>query len=178
MKRISDILGSVLGLIMFSSVRATVAYKICRDMGSPVLFRQKRPGMHRKPIQMIKAHTMRGVVDAKGHPLPDAERLTSLGRFLRSSSLNELSELWNVLKSGMSLVGPCPRLMEYLPLYFPDQARRHEVHLSITDWAQLNGRREDAASRAPLSVPQAVPARTGSHHPQCRASAARLVIRD
>lgn len=109
-------------------------------MGSPVLFCQTRPGRNGKPFQMIKFRTMRDAVDQQGNFLPDAERLTSLGRFLRSSSLDELPELWNVLKGEMSLVGPRPLLMEYLPLYSPDQARRHELRPGVTGWAQINGR--------------------------------------
>ena len=140
MKRIIDILGASLGLLLFSPILAIVAYKIGREMGSPVLFRQTRPGRHGKPFQMIKFRTMPDAIDASGRPLPDAERLTKLGRFLRSSSLDELPELWNVLKGDMSLVGPRPLLMEYLPLYSPEQARRHEVRPGVTGWAQVNGR--------------------------------------
>ena len=140
MKRIVDILGAGLGLLLLSPVLAIVAYKIRRDMGSPVLFRQTRPGLHGKPFQMVKFRTMRNATDAEGKPLPDAERLTKLGQFLRSSSLDELPELWNVLKGEMSLVGPRPLLMEYLPLYSPEQARRHEVRPGVTGWAQINGR--------------------------------------
>lgn len=140
MKRIIDILGAGLGLLLFSPVLVIVAYKINREMGMPVLFSQTRPGRNGKPFRMIKFRTMRDAIDANGHPLPDGERLTTLGRFLRSSSLDELPELWNVLKGEMSLVGPRPLLMEYLPLYSTDQARRHEVRPGVTGWAQVNGR--------------------------------------
>lgn len=140
MKRIIDILGASLGLLLLSPVLAIVAYKIRREMGAPVLFSQTRPGRDGKPFEMIKFRTMRDAVDAYGRPLPDAERLTKLGRFLRSSSIDELPELWNVLKGDMSLVGPRPLLMEYLPLYSPEQARRHEVRPGVTGWAQVNGR--------------------------------------
>lgn len=109
-------------------------------MGSPVLFRQTRPGKDGKPFQMLKFRTMRDAIDASGNPLPDADRLTRLGIKLRSTSLDELPELWNVLKGEMSLVGPRPLLMDYLPLYDDDQARRHEVKPGVTGWAQINGR--------------------------------------
>jgi lipopolysaccharide/colanic/teichoic acid biosynthesis glycosyltransferase len=140
MKRFMDILGAVVGLILLSPALIVSAGVILRHMGSPIFFRQTRPGLHGKPFQMIKFRTMRDAIDANGHPLPDSERLTHLGRFLRSSSLDELPELWNVLKGDMSLVGPRPLLMEYLPLYSPEQARRHEVRPGITGWAQVNGR--------------------------------------
>jgi lipopolysaccharide/colanic/teichoic acid biosynthesis glycosyltransferase len=140
MKRFIDILGSGLCLIVLSPMLAMIAYKIRREMGAPVLFRQTRPGLHGKPFEMIKFRTMRDGFDADGHLLPDEERLTKLGRFLRSSSLDELPELWNVLKGEMSLVGPRPLLMEYLPLYSPDQARRHRLRPGVTGWAQVNGR--------------------------------------
>ena len=139
-KRALDILGAAIGLIVFSPILIVIALMIRREMGSPVLFRQTRPGLRGKPFQMIKFRTMRDAIDTDGRPLPDAERLTNLGRFLRSSSLDELPELWNVLKGEMSLVGPRPLLIEYLPLYSPDQARRHELRPGVTGWAQVNGR--------------------------------------
>ncbi len=139
-KRALDILGAAIGLIVFSPILIVIALMIRREMGSPVLFHQTRPGREGKPFQMIKFRTMRDAIDADGRPLPDAERLTKLGRFLRASSLDELPELWNVLKGEMSLVGPRPLLMEYLLLYSPEQARRHEVRPGVTGWAQVNGR--------------------------------------
>lgn len=140
MKRFFDILGAVVGLALFSPVMAFVAWRLRREMGSPVLFRQTRPGLHGRPFEMVKFRTMRNALDADGVQLPDAERLTPFGRFLRSSSLDELPELWNVLKGEMSLVGPRPLLVEYLPLYSAEQARRHEVRPGVTGWAQVNGR--------------------------------------
>ncbi|HCY99074.1 MAG: sugar transferase [Rhodobacterales bacterium RIFCSPHIGHO2_02_FULL_62_130] len=140
MQRIFDIFAACIGLIVFSPVLIIVAILVGRQMGKPVLFRQTRPGLHGVPFLMIKFRTMRDAVDASGVPLPDAARLTRLGRFLRSSSLDELPELWNVLKGEMSLVGPRPLLMEYLPLYSAEQARRHEVRPGVTGWAQVNGR--------------------------------------
>ena len=117
-----------------------VALCIRLNMGSPVLFRQLRPGLHAKPFLMVKFRTMRDAVDRHGNVLPDSVRLTSLGKFLRATSLDELPELWNVLKGDMSLVGPRPLLMEYLPLYSVEQARRHDVRPGVTGWAQVNGR--------------------------------------
>ncbi|MDH1234840.1 sugar transferase [Stutzerimonas stutzeri] len=139
-KRLFDILASAFGLLLLSPVIVIVAWLIRRKLGSPVLFRQIRPGLNGKPFEMIKFRTMRDAVDAHGNPLPDSERMTPFGNFLRSSSLDELPELWNVLKGDMSLVGPRPLLMEYLPLYSPEQYRRHEVRPGVTGWAQVNGR--------------------------------------
>lgn len=140
MKRFVDITGSILGLVLLSPVLLIVWVMVRRDMGSPVLFRQTRPGLNGHPFQMVKFRTMRDATDSSGNPLPDSERLTNFGRFLRSSSLDELPELWNVLRGDMSLVGPRPLLMEYLSLYSPKQARRHEVRPGVTGWAQINGR--------------------------------------
>ena len=140
MKRTFDILGAVLGLALFSPVLLAVAILIWRQMGGPVLFSQMRPGLHGRPFQMIKFRSMGNATDKAGQLLSDADRLTRLGRILRSTSLDELPGLWNVLKGDMSLVGPRPLLTEYLPLYSPDQARRHSVLPGLTGWAQVNGR--------------------------------------
>ncbi|SEK70186.1 Sugar transferase involved in LPS biosynthesis (colanic, teichoic acid) [Roseovarius nanhaiticus] len=140
MKRLFDILGASLGLLLLSPLMLLLWWKISRDMGKPVLFRQTRPGKDGKPFQMIKFRSMKDAVGPDGAPLPDSERLTPLGRKLRASSADELPELWNVLKGDMSLVGPRPLLMEYLPLYSAWQARRHEVRPGVTGWAQVNGR--------------------------------------
>lgn len=139
-KRLFDIAASACGLLLLAPVIAIVVWLIRLRLGSPVLFRQVRPGLNGRPFEMIKFRTMRDAVDAVGNPLPDSERMTLFGSFLRSCSLDELPELWNVLKGDMSLVGPRPLLMEYLPLYSPEQYRRHEVRPGITGWAQVNGR--------------------------------------
>lgn len=139
-KRLFDIFFSIAALILLSPVIVVLAWQIDRKMGSPVLFRQIRPGLNGKPFEMVKFRTMKHAMDASGVPLPDSERLTPFGQFLRSSSLDELPELWNVLKGDMSFVGPRPLLMEYLPLYSPEQYRRHEVRPGVTGWAQINGR--------------------------------------
>lgn len=140
MKRLFDVICAAAALIVLSPVLAVVAWLIRRQMGSPVLFRQMRPGLRGTPFLMVKFRTMRDARDANGVELPDSERLTRLGQFLRATSLDELPELWNVLKGDMSLVGPRPLLMEYLPLYSPREFRRHEVRPGVTGWAQVNGR--------------------------------------
>ena len=139
-KRLFDFVMACFGLVVLSPVLAILAWQIRKKLGSPVLFRQTRPGLHGKPFQMVKFRTMRDAIGVDGQPLPDSERMTPFGSFLRSASLDELPELWNVLKGDMSLVGPRPLLMEYLPLYSPEQARRHEVRPGVTGWAQINGR--------------------------------------
>jgi lipopolysaccharide/colanic/teichoic acid biosynthesis glycosyltransferase len=139
-KRLFDVVASAAALLLLSPVIALVAWKVRKNLGSPVLFRQQRPGRDGKPFEMIKFRTMRDAVDAQGNVLPDAERMTPFGSFLRASSLDELPELWNVLKGDMSLVGPRPLLMEYLPLYSAEQYRRHDVRPGVTGWAQINGR--------------------------------------
>ncbi|MBF8795128.1 sugar transferase [Pseudomonas monteilii] len=140
MKRVIDFTGALIGLTLLSPVILVVAVLIKRRLGGPVLFRQIRPGLGGKPFEMIKFRTMRDAYDSNGVPLPDSQRMTPFGSFLRSSSLDELPELWNVLKGDMSLVGPRPLLMEYLPLYNERQYRRHKVRPGVTGWAQINGR--------------------------------------
>ena len=139
-KRLFDMVAAALALLLLAPALALIAWQVRRKLGSPVLFRQVRPGLHGQPFEMVKFRTMTDERGADGALLPDAQRLTPFGRFLRASSLDELPELWNVLKGEMSLVGPRPLLMEYLPLYTPEQARRHEVCPGITGWAQVNGR--------------------------------------
>lgn len=140
MKRLFDIVVAFIALLLFSPILLIVAILIARRLGSPVLFRQVRPGLNGRLFTMVKFRSMRDAVDKHGNPLPDAQRLTPFGAWLRASSLDELPELWNVLKGDMSLVGPRPLLVEYLPLYSPEQARRHHVRPGITGWAQVNGR--------------------------------------
>lgn len=140
LKRSFDFFASLLGLVILSPIIVVVAWKVRNKLGSPVLFRQIRPGKEGKLFEMVKFRTMRDAVDVDGNALPDLERMTPFGGFLRSSSLDELPGLWNVLKGDMSLVGPRPLLVEYLPLYSEEQSRRHELKPGITGWAQINGR--------------------------------------
>ena len=139
-KRLCDIAASTIGLMVLAPVIALVAFQIFRKLGSPIFFRQVRPGKDGKPFQMVKFRTMRDVTNENGDLLPDSERITPFGNFLRNSSLDELPELWNVLKGDMSLIGPRPLLMEYLEYYSDDQARRMEIKPGVTGWAQVNGR--------------------------------------
>jgi lipopolysaccharide/colanic/teichoic acid biosynthesis glycosyltransferase len=140
MKRLTDLVISATVLVALAFPLLLIAWQVRRKLGSPVLFTQVRPGLHGKPFRMVKFRTMTDERDDNGAFLPDAQRLTSFGNFLRASSIDELPELWNVLCGEMSLVGPRPLLMEYLPLYSTYQARRHEVLPGITGWAQVNGR--------------------------------------
>lgn len=140
LKRAFDMVGAVLGLIVLSPVLAVTALVVRTHLGRPVLFRQRRPGLHGLPFTLYKFRTMRPLAASEEAGRGDEERLTSVGSFLRATSLDELPELWNVLKGDMSLVGPRPLLMEYLPRYSREQARRHEVRPGITGWAQVNGR--------------------------------------
>jgi lipopolysaccharide/colanic/teichoic acid biosynthesis glycosyltransferase len=140
LKRLLDIIIASIALILLSPLYFYVAYKVKKNLGSPVLFRQVRPGLHGKPFEMIKFRTMKDALDEQGNPLPDSERLTPFGKMLRSTSLDEMPELWNVIKGDMSIVGPRPLLMEYLPLYNKEQAKRHNVRPGMTGYAQVNGR--------------------------------------
>lgn len=140
LKRIFDVAFASIALLLLSPVIIAVAMLIRLRLGSSVLFRQTRPGLNGEPFMMLKFRTMLDAVGSDGRPLPDAERLTPFGRALRSASLDELPELWNVVKGDMSVVGPRPLLMDYLPLYSTEQARRHDVRPGITGWAQVNGR--------------------------------------
>lgn len=140
MKRLVDIFGSLLGLILFSPILFILVFLVHRKLGSPVLFKQVRPGKDAKPFKMLKFRSMRDASAKDGTVLPDSERLTPFGHKLRASSLDELPGLWNVLKGDMSLVGPRPLLMQYVPLYSTEQARRMDLRPGITGWAQVNGR--------------------------------------
>ncbi|WP_455596511.1 sugar transferase [Cloacibacillus porcorum] len=140
LKRIFDLSGAAIGILVFSPILLWTAYKITREMGRPVFFNRKRAGKEGKPFKLYKFRTMTDAKDKNGELLPDAERLTPLGQKIRSSSIDELPQLINVLKGEMSLVGPRPLLLEYVPLYDKDQKRRLDVPQGITGWAQINGR--------------------------------------
>ena len=139
-KRTFDIIASLGGLIVFSPIIIVVAILVRVNLGSPILFTQDRVGKNNKIFKMMKFRTMKDGVDKYGNLLPDSERLTNFGKILRSTSLDELPELINILKGDMSLIGPRPLLVEYLPLYSEEQKRRHDVLPGLTGWAQINGR--------------------------------------
>jgi lipopolysaccharide/colanic/teichoic acid biosynthesis glycosyltransferase len=139
-KRGCDVAAAGILLVVALPIQGAVAVLVRRRLGTPVLFRQERPGLDGQPFLILKFRTMTVERDADGELLPDEVRLTRFGQFLRSASLDELPELWNVVKGDMSLVGPRPLLMKYLPLYTSEQARRHEVRPGVTGWAQVNGR--------------------------------------
>ena len=140
MKRVFDLFLASAGLLLLAIPLLLLVRKVRRELGNPVFFTQVRPGLHGKPFKMMKFRSMTSECGPDGQLLPDAVRLTPFGRWLRATSLDELPGLWSVLRGDMSLVGPRPLLMEYLPLYSPEQARRHEVRPGITGWAQVNGR--------------------------------------
>lgn len=139
-KRLFDVIVSAAGLVLLSPLLALLAVLVRINLGAPVFFRQERPGLHEKIFRLYKFRSMKDAVDRNGNELPDAERLSRFGSLLRASSLDELPELFNVLKGEMSLVGPRPLLVKYLPLYNEEQHRRHDVLPGITGWAQVNGR--------------------------------------
>ena len=139
-KRLFDITAATTALIILSPVYGLVAYKVKKNLGSPVLFRQVRPGLNSEPFEMFKFRTMTDAVDSEGNPLSDGERITDFGRFLRKTSLDELPELLNIIKGDMSIVGPRPLLMKYLPYYTEEESKRHSVRPGLTGLAQVNGR--------------------------------------
>ncbi|AMN49100.1 sugar transferase [Psychrobacter sp. P2G3] len=139
-KRLFDITAATTALIILSPVYGLVAYKVKKNLGSPVLFRQVRPGLNSEPFEMFKFRTMTDAVDSEGKPLSDGERITDFGRFLRKTSLDELPELLNIIKGDMSIVGPRPLLMKYLPYYTEEESKRHSVRPGLTGLAQVNGR--------------------------------------
>lgn len=139
-KRVLEFIIALIGVILASPILLIVAILVKTKLGSPILFRQQRVGLNGEIFEMVKFRTMRDTIDSEGNPLPDEERLTKFGQLLRKTSLDELPELWNVLKGDMSLVGPRPLLVEYLPLYSKEQMKRHDVRPGITGYAQVNGR--------------------------------------
>ena len=139
-KRVLEFIIALIGLILASPILLVVAILVKTKLGSPILFRQQRVGLNGEIFEMVKFRTMKDATDSEGNPLPDEERLTKFGQLLRKTSLDELPELWNVLKGDMSLVGPRPLLVEYLPLYSKEQMKRHHVRPGITGYAQVNGR--------------------------------------
>ena len=139
-KRVLEFIIALIGLILASPILLIVAILVKTKLGSPILFRQQRVGLNGEIFEMVKFRTMKDATDSEGNPLPDEERLTKFGQLLRKTSLDELPELWNVLKGEMSLVGPRPLLVEYLPLYSKEQMKRHHVRPGITGYAQVNGR--------------------------------------
>ena len=140
LKRVLDIVIASVALVLLSPLYFYVAYRVRKNLGSPVLFRQVRPGLHGKPFEMIKFRTMTDERDSEGNLLPNEQRLSKFGKMLRATSLDEMPELWNVIKGDMSIVGPRPLLMDYLPLYNKEQAKRHNVRPGMTGYAQVNGR--------------------------------------